>query len=498
MTWPLTCEETRELRGALRRCSDCGRRLPNHPEVMDGDAHRCFPCLWRWKHGHLASRLEGGRMSAVDITPCPGCGKASSENYGGDGRCWPCWNDADPARAKIRAGSPDGVRNAADLNGDGPRLELRVLPLEEFTAVEEDAARALLGAEGAALIPEGGDVMVYGDGGAGKTTLIVDLACHLAAGDDWLGVHVERPLRVLLIENEGPRAFFRSKLKRKQDGWAGSPLEGRIRVLEAPWATITLQDEHHREALAAAIRGQELDVVVVGPVTRAGMSEAGTLQDTAEFAKLLNDVRRRSGRAVVFVLIHHENKAGKVSGAWEGAGDTLLHVTGQGHGHTRLHIQKARWASDYHGKTLKLAWADGDGFEVDDEPDRDDNTIADEILDAVRKNGGASWNTISAVVPCNRERRKAIRDRLLENGRLVDAGGAAGMSLWHPADPVCPDLGTPEGTPEPDPGEAGRSATVPLCPRRIGAQGTGAHLAPPSTTHHDDVIELPLNGGPES
>ena len=40
------------------------------------------------------------------------------------------------------------------------------------------------------LIPEGGDVMVYGDGGAGKTTLCLDLACHLAAGDDWLGIPV--------------------------------------------------------------------------------------------------------------------------------------------------------------------------------------------------------------------------------------------------------------------------------------------------------------------
>jgi RecA-family ATPase len=32
--------------------------------------------------------------------------------------------------------------------------------------------------------------MVDGDGGVGKTTLTIDLSCHLAAGDDWLGLAV--------------------------------------------------------------------------------------------------------------------------------------------------------------------------------------------------------------------------------------------------------------------------------------------------------------------
>ena len=35
--------------------------------------------------------------------------------------------------------------------------------------------------------------MFYGDGGAGKTTLAIDLAFHLAAGEDWLGIPVRGP-----------------------------------------------------------------------------------------------------------------------------------------------------------------------------------------------------------------------------------------------------------------------------------------------------------------
>ena len=52
-----------------------------------------------------------------------------------------------------------------------PPLDVRVVTLEKFVAVDEPGAAALLGTEDAALIPEGGDVMIYGDGGAGKTTL---------------------------------------------------------------------------------------------------------------------------------------------------------------------------------------------------------------------------------------------------------------------------------------------------------------------------------------
>jgi hypothetical protein len=51
MTWPLTLEEIRALRQGRRCCTACGRPLPDHPEVQDGRAHQCFPCLWRWKHG---------------------------------------------------------------------------------------------------------------------------------------------------------------------------------------------------------------------------------------------------------------------------------------------------------------------------------------------------------------------------------------------------------------------------------------------------------------
>ena len=253
--------------------------------------------------------------------------------------------------------------------GAGEPVEVRVVTVEEFAAVEEAGAGALVGTKDAVLIPEGGDVMLYGDGGAGKTTLALDLGVHLAAGEGWLDIPIARPVDVLVVENEGPRPLFRTKVKRKLAGWKGSALGGRMSILERPWAEITFADPWWRSTIAEEVRNSEIDVLIAGPVTRLGMDEAGTLQEVRDFMGLVKRLRTESERRLTVILVHHESKGGKVSGAWEGAGDTLLHVEGRGPGRTHLHVQKARWSSEHHGANLELAWTDGEGFTVEDERD---------------------------------------------------------------------------------------------------------------------------------
>jgi hypothetical protein len=297
----------------------------------------------------------------------------------------------------------------------------RVVSLDAFADTPEEGEEALLGDRENTVVPENGDVMVYGDGGAGKTTLVVDLACHLAAGDPWLGIGVAKPRRVLLVENEGPRPKFRAKLRRKRDAWNGSPLEDRISVLEDPWGAFTFADEVWRTFLAEHVQAAEIDVVVCGPVTCAGMTAAGTLQEVRDFLALVADVRRRAGRPLVVVLIHHENKGGKVSGAWEGAGDTLVHVSAQGHGRTRVHFQKTRWASEYHATTLQLIWADGDSFAVEEHEELDDEALAARILDAIATNAGTSWSKVErAIRGIRNDRIRAVRDGLFASRQIAN------------------------------------------------------------------------------
>src|SRR5215218_4014198 len=101
------------------------------------------------------------------------------------------------------------ARAWAERNGaGGPEEELtqlRAVPIAAFAAVDEPSAEPLLGDEHDTVLSAGGALVFYGDGGAGKTTLEVDLIFHLAGADSWLGLPVPRPVKVLVIENEGPR-----------------------------------------------------------------------------------------------------------------------------------------------------------------------------------------------------------------------------------------------------------------------------------------------------
>lgn len=362
---------------------------------------------------------------------------------------------------------------------------LRFVPLDDFVNVDEPGADALLGEPGNVVVPEGGDVMIYGDGGAGKTTLGIDLAFHLAAGDDWCGISVGRPVCVGIVENEGPRALFRQKLRRKRESWTGSPVDGRLHVLDQPWSRFTFEVENHRAWLGHAATQLELDIVFLGPLTRVGMNEAGTLQETRDFSAYLADVRARAGRPLTFSLTHHENKGGQVSGAWEGAGDTLLHVQAQGNGRTRLVVQKARWASDWHGKGLQLVWTDGEGFALSDTSESDTNAIADAILAAVRATGGQSWNTIEKAVGGNAARAREVRNTLLQGGQLIDGNAetkAKTMLLWHADAPLRPQLRPmrldADATTDAPGVEGTESVTASLRPSLKGTQDAETHLRP--------------------
>jgi len=359
----------------------------------------------------------------------------------------------DAERIALDPGSPlEDAWQLFDRSGDTidrPKA-MRIVLAGDFATVDEDGAEPLVGSPGEILIPAGGEVMIYGDGGAGKTTLCVDLAVHLAAGVDWHVFPIPSPVSVLLVENEGPRSLFRLKLRHRLNGSHGQDASDRLHVLSDPWSGFTFADSRHRASLADLIRRFEIDVVFVGPITCAGMVEAGTLQDTRQFASLVADVRNRSGRAVAFVLIHHEGKSGKVSGAWEGTTDTFIHVAGRGHGKTHLAIHKARWAPAYHGKTYDLLWTGNGEFAFDEKPELTNEAIAERIIQAVRDNPGAGWGKVEAAVPGIRaDRRRAIRDRLLSEGRIVNVVKVDGKrrvlnavlqgrpsSFYLPIDPV--------------------------------------------------------------
>jgi AAA domain len=390
-------------------------------------------------------------------------------------------------------------RDPADLAPD----QIRIVPLPVFTAVEEPGVEAILGTLDQNLLPVGGDVMLYGDGGAGKTTLAIDLAFHLASGLDWLGIPVDLPRSVLLIENEGPRPLFRRKLRKRFAAWDGPPLGERLHVWEAPWAGFSFAEQELRAQLAQTIFEREIDLVIAGPVTQLGMEDAGTIREVRRFAENVAMVRERSLRPVASCLVHHEAKSGRVSGAWEGVGDTMIHVSGSGNGRTRFTIQKARWGSAYHGQTYRLRWADGQTFETDEDAEDRPALVQDAILAYVLEHGGCGWGAVEKAIGGRGEYARHRRDHALEDGLLIDTGKGEvkkghRYELWHRDDPERPRTlaengvvhtsGTTGTTGRPEEESRGSEGSRPVVPSDRRDDSLRA-VSPPSLENRPDSEE---------
>jgi hypothetical protein len=226
---------------------------------------------------------------------------------------------------------------------------LRFVSAAEFASISEPSADPLLGTSEATVLSVGGDLITYGAGGSGKTTLALDGVVHLAAGVEWIGLDVPRRITITVLENEGPRGKFRQKLKRKLEAWAEHDLA--IYVLDEPWAQFTFNDERHRSQLAEHLNATGSDLLVCGPISTLGMVGGGTPDEINAFVGLTSAMRQLVRGRLALWLIHHENRAGQVSGAWERVPDTLVHVTPHGNGHTRIYWQKVRWSSELHATT---------------------------------------------------------------------------------------------------------------------------------------------------
>lgn len=309
---------------------------------------------------------------------------------------------------------------------------IRVVNLAEFVAVTEDSADPILGTKDDSLLPADGFLLMYGDGGAGKTTLSIDALAHLASGTPWLDTPIPNPSRVLLIENEGPRGPFRGTLEKKIAKWTGDPFHELVRVLEEPWTQFTLDDAAYREAIAQEINASLIDIVIVGPLASLGAKGTGTPDDVNDFASMISDLRNRASRPFALWIVHHENKAGDVSGAWERLPDTLVHVSAQGNGRTRVHWRKVRWSSRLHNTSIGLLWDDG-GFTLEEARVRD---LPVELLEAFTRDD--RWRTAkeaAGLIAANQDRVRETLMQLVIDGhmsfRIGPDGRNANAKCWR-------------------------------------------------------------------
>jgi len=403
----------------------------------------------------LTYRNEAGRV----LTDCPICGQAVVCERHGRSYRFRCYGGHDDAQIVALLNPEVLLELARAENGAAPELVLPAgplsLPIDEFLARKGEPQIALLGSDDDCLLPALGLGLMLGRGGKGKTTALNDLALHLAAGIDWCGIPVPRPVRTLVIENEGPQEPYRRKLERRRAEWPHD-LGDRLHLNVASWASFRLDASGGAQRLREECERLAIELVLADPLDSFGMEGEGTPSEVRRMV----DLMRQAGFGTLsgWVAAHHPGKTqhadlvDQASGAWGPKPDLLLLLERLDGNRARLSFPKTRWATSERLPVILAFDPDTSAFEFVAEEGGEERDLVGELRDYLDAHPLRTTTDLAKPRPDGIGANKdAIRDALEANPELFDsitgeAAQTAGRSpravLWllargsEPVEPV--------------------------------------------------------------
>ena len=153
------------------------------------------------------------------------------------------------------------------------------------------------------LVVRNGLTLLYGDSGAGKTTLCLYLVDAVQQGKDLFGLKCKQG-RVIFIENDESAELLRSHRDK-----VGLPAKLSVPLVDIVWETAS---KKFNKEFGDLLYYESPDVVIIDAYTSLGIPDI----TRPESALVLDELRRLAREhQCAFVIIHHINKSGEQIGS---------------------------------------------------------------------------------------------------------------------------------------------------------------------------------------
>jgi hypothetical protein len=321
---------------------------------------------------------------------------------------------------------PDESERVAQEEVEEREQPIAFASLRDFLQLDYPKAESLVGHHraGTNLLPRYGWVMPWGPAGSTKTSLLVDLIFHAASARPWLGYPIARPLRFILIVNEGIPGGLQDKLTEKLELWGDDEVLDRVALYASPRGSFSFRNARMFEHLQDFARDFAADYVAGDPLHTLGAIGAGTPQDTENFKHLL----RAFGvwEWIGIVTPHHSNKTGMVSGDWPRHPDTVIRLEKVAkRPETKFTLEKARPADPAELDVPRiLEWIVETrsylAHEIEQREKVSDDEMLVRIVAGLGANPGVSMSELQELVKGDTKRVSQLVKAEIEAGRIVN------------------------------------------------------------------------------
>jgi hypothetical protein len=229
----------------------------------------------------------------------------------------------DPARAPVRNvtkkaqdSTPQQLRQPPNLQHAALHwAEKALLPQPPVDWVIED------------LISAGSVVVISGEGGIGKTYVVMDMALSVALGEQWLGFKTRQGVALFVDEESGPRRIAR----RIAEILRGHDAQRKVPMAYVSLVGFDLRDPISTNALRELI--QSIGARLVALDALADIMLGGDENSVTDIQTVFHNLRQIAETTQSAILvIHHTNKRGGYRGstAIKGAADLMLMMQSDG------------------------------------------------------------------------------------------------------------------------------------------------------------------------